>query len=354
VSDHSFETILQEMLDMAPDGVDTRQGSVFYDFVAPAAFEVAKCYTEVETTAELTSIDSAEGEYLDQKAAEHSLERTAAIANIRSATFTGASVAANLRFFSGDFYWVTQYDDSGNIVVAAEEAGENPNSVAVGIQLVPVTDINGLTSAVLGATITPGTSEETDTHLRQRLKEAISDPSQNGNARHYRTWCESITGIGIARVDALWSGNNTVRAVLIGTDGLPASSTLVSQVQEYVDPGGTGLGDGTANIGSFFTAVAATATAIDISFSAQLSTLADLQTVKEACEEAVRAYFKTLALASTDKSGMTIRAAAIANIIFDVDGVVDYSNLTIGGGTANINVPYTAVPTLGVMTIVQV
>jgi hypothetical protein len=69
----------------------------------------------------------------------------------------------------------------------------------------------------------------------------------------------------------LFAGENTVMGVIIGVDGLPAVQNIIDQVQEYIDPitlgisfvvddetiaAGDGLGDGVANIGVHFAAVA--------------------------------------------------------------------------------------------------
>lgn len=351
--DRTFENILNEMLAMAPAGTDTRQGSVYYDMVAPAAFKIAKLYSDLDITIELTSIDTAEGIYLDEKCKEHGIERLPATANVRNATFVGGAVAANQRFFADNQYFITKYDDNGNIIVVAETPGEAPNNIPVGTSLVPVVTIPGLTEATLGETITPGSEMESDENLRRRLREKIAGPAANGNKQHYKSWCESIAGVGLARIDPLWAGANTVRGILIDTEGLPASQSIIDEVQEYIDPGSTGLGEGVANIGAIFTAVAAQAFPIDVSFNAQLETGTTVESVIQEATEAITAYFKELSLSNTENTSTLVRISAIANVIYELSGVIDYTNLTINGGTANISVPYTAVPVLGVVTVEQ-
>ncbi len=312
---------------------------------------ITRYYSEIETTVELISIDTAAGDYLDQKCAEHNITRIAAVANVRAVTLVGATITAGVRFFADDQYFVSVYDDDGNIVLQAETAGEAVNSIASGAALVPVNTIAGLTSATLGNTITAGSAKESDTHLRNRLKEKISESAENGNKQNYKTWCEEISGVGVARIAPLWNGVNTVKAVLIGTDGLPAGASVVEAVQEYIDPGSSGLGEGQAPIGAYFTATAADSYAIDVAFSVQLSSGAVLADVQTAAETALAAYFKSVALTSSGQSSITIRTTAIANVIYDLDGVTDYSGLTINAGTENLTVPYTAVPVLGVLTV---
>ena len=134
-------------------------------------------------------------------------------------------------------------------------------------------NIEGLISATFGAIYENGSDAEGDEALRNRVIEKIAGPAENGNKQHYKTWCESIDGVGRARIFPLWLGENTVKAVLIDTTGKPCGEAKVQEVQEYIDPAdkgmtatvngktytiGDGLGNGVANIGAHFTAVAAT------------------------------------------------------------------------------------------------
>lgn len=350
----TFENILNEMLAMAPTGTDTRQGSIFYDHVAPTAFMISRYYAELDITIELISIDTAEGIYLDEKAKEHGLYRLPATANIRNATFTGVTVAANRRFFAEGQYFVTKHDVDGTIIVVAETPGEAANIIPAGTALVPVNTIQGLTAATLGETITPGSEVENDDNLRRRLREKIAGPAANGNRQHYKTWCEEIAGVKLARIDPLWEGANTVRGILIDTEGLPASQTIVDAVQEYIDPGSTGLGEGVANIGAYFTAVAAQAFSIDVSFDAQLAPGATIEGAVQETADALAAYYKDISLKSMGNTPMFVRVSAIANVIYELESVIDYTNLMINGGTANIIVPFTDVPVLGVVTVGQI
>lgn len=350
----TFENILNEMLAMAPSGTDTRQGSVFYDMVAPTAFIISRYYSELNITIELTSMDTAEGIFLDEKCKEHAVYRLPATPNVRNVSFVGVSVAANRRFFAEGQFFVTKHDDTGNIVVVAEVPGEAANNIPAGTTLVPVNTIPGLTSATLGETITPGSESESDENLRRRLREKIAGPAANGNRQHYKSWCESIPGVGVARIDPLWAGANTVRGILIDTDGLPASQSIVDEVQDFIDPGSTGLGEGVANIGAFFTAMAAQSFVIDVSFDAQLNDGVAIEDVIEEVSVAIRKYFKDISLASRENTPMLIRASAIANVIYELEDIIDYTNLTINGETTNISVPFTHVPVLGVVTVEQI
>ena len=209
-------------------------------------------------------------------------------------------------------------------------------------------------AATLGAIITLGAEEESDTNLRRRLCEKIAGPAMNGNAQHYKSWCESVNGVALARIDPLWNGVNTVRAIIVGTDGLGAVESTIEEVQRYVDPGGLGIGEGVASIGAHFTAIAAINMTIDVSCNVQLTEGTTLLTIKEKLMHNLTEYFADMSLSSRDKAGMLARTAAVSNVIYDTDTIVDYTDLTINGGVANIVIPYTHTPTMGVLTIAQI
>lgn len=350
--DRTYDVILQEFLDMAPAGVDIRPGSIYYDAVTPSAFKLAKFYSDLRLTFELVFIDSAEGEYLDKKADEHSVQRLPAKPCKRYATFNGATPNIGERFFADQQYFVLKQDDDIGIYVEAEEAGESANAIPNGTKLVPINNIFGLNSAALGDIIEPGTQKESDDDLKRRLREKIAGPAENGNKQHYKTWCEEVAGVGRARIFPLWNGANTVKGVLVDTQGVPASQVVVDQVQEYVDPGSQGLGEGVANLGAYFTAVAANGLVIDISFSVVTKQGSTIDDVVLQATEAFTAYLKDIVLNTPENEDMVVRVSAIGNIIYDLESVLDYSDLMLNNNTSNIFIDIESVPVLGVVSVV--
>ena len=76
--DYTYELLLEDVLNNAPEGIDTRPGSIFYDAVSGILIKVAKLYTDLDLILELTSITTATGEALDTKAGEYGVVRLAA------------------------------------------------------------------------------------------------------------------------------------------------------------------------------------------------------------------------------------------------------------------------------------
>lgn len=96
----TFEEIMERMLERVSDEIDKRENSVIWNALAPAAAELALSYIWLDQVLNLVYADTAEGEYLDRRAAEAGLERYQASKAIWSAAFTdGVSVPPELASF---------------------------------------------------------------------------------------------------------------------------------------------------------------------------------------------------------------------------------------------------------------
>lgn len=365
--DRTYDNIMAECLAAAPAGIDLRQGSIFYDAVASAAFKIAQFYADISTAFDLVFLATAVDEYLDRKGVEYGVFRLPAVPATYKYVWEGRTQPLpGSRFFADDMFFTLRQDENMELYLEAEAPGAKGGTILSGTAAVPVENISGLTVSAFGDIIVPGSDAESDDDYRERIQEKIAGPAENGNRQHYKTWCESIPGVGRARIVPLFAGENTVMGVLTGTDGLPAASAIVQQVQEYVDPitlGGTvevddetipigdGLGDGVANIGAHFAAVAARAVSIDVDFSAELKSGATLEQIREEAVEAITAYLKDLALNTPEKQSVIVRVSAVSSILSSLQGLVDYTALTLNGETANVEISDRQVAILGEVTV---
>ncbi len=347
--DYTYERLLEDVLHNAPKGIDTRQGSIFYDAISGILLKVAKLYTDIDSIVEMTTVATATGEALDTRASEYAIKRLSATKAKYYALFEGTTPNIGERFYYDGAYFSFQLDEKGVFYFEAEKAGKSGNDIYADTPAVPVNNIEGLISATFGEIYERGSDTEDDESLRNRVIEKISGPAENGNKQHYKTWCESIDGVGRARIFPLWNGENTVKAVLIDTTGKPCGAAKVAEVQDYVDPAskgltatingkdyvvGDGLGNGKANIGAHFTAVAANALEITVSFTAELTNEAVKDTVKQEAQKAMEEYIKNMVLKESEN--MVVRVSAVGAILSKVKNLVDYTNLQLNGAIKNI------------------
>lgn len=371
--EHTEETILEELLEVGEEkGIDTREGSVFFDAVSAVALRMAELFTDATIIAEQSSVFSASGEQLDMLAEQlylTKLHREKAVNAKYKVVFTFAEgvSAENIdleeddRFFVDDIYFNLVVEDE-EFYLVAEEAGIEANNVPIGSAVVPVETIEALESATITDLVVKGVDEEDDELFRARILEMLSAPAENANAQQYKTWCEEVNGVGTAIIYPLFAGPNTVKAVLTNSQNNPCSPELVAQVQNYIDPMteagkteieidgsviqiGDGLGGGVAPIGAHFLAVSANKFDIVIDINnLVISDDVTLDSVKSNINIVAEAYLNTCR--NSDNSAAVVKYHRLVSLIASVDGVDDFDNILVNGVQNNIDIPTGYIPML--------
>lgn len=358
---YTYENLLEDVLNNAPEDIDTRQGSIYYDAISGILLKIAKLYTDLELVFDLSQLDTTEGKFLDMKASESGVTRLPATPAQYKAVFEGKVPQQGERFFTDGQYFTLQ-TVMNELHFVAEIAGTSGNDIYAGTPAVPLSNLPELKSAMFGEIAEYGNDAESDESLRTRVKEKIAGEATNGNKQHYKTWCESVSGVGKARIYPLWNGPNTVKAVLISPLGLPCSERIVAEVQEYVDPAtmgytaevdgriytvGDGLGGGMANLGAHFTAVSAGGLTINVTADVELAAGVSLGVAQKSVEEALKNHLAALALEAMSTDGIVVRTSTIGALISGIPEIIDYHNLLINDSTENIIPCDDDVPILG-------
>ena len=118
----TYEALMEEALAGAPEDIDTRQGSIFYDAVSGIALKIAELYTDLDLVFTLTQVDTTGGEYLDTKASEYGLVRHGATPAQYYFTFTGTAPDTGERFFTDGEYFVLKKTELVSRLTAADVA----------------------------------------------------------------------------------------------------------------------------------------------------------------------------------------------------------------------------------------
>lgn len=214
--------------------------------------------------------------------------------------------------------------NSGNIKIKAELSGNIGNVPANTITKIPIT-IDGIIKCYNSLPTTEGYEEESDEDFIQRYYEHLQMPATSGNIYHYILWAKEITGVGAAKCFPLWNGDNTVKVIIINSERLPASSKLVEEVQNYIDPNISGKGDGTAPIGAFCTVESAKEKLLNINVKLKITPNYNLDLIKSSIIENLNNHLKEIAFQQN-----YVSYAHIGAIILKSEGVIDYSELKIG------------------------
>jgi uncharacterized phage protein gp47/JayE len=341
------EVIQARLLAEIDNTYDKTEGSFVYDVEKPVAIELEKSYIVQDLITNKGFADTASGTYLERKVGAYGLYRKMATNATTTVTITGTigaliitgdKVATDLVNFT--FVEDKTIGETGieTVNVICDVTGIMGNVPVGAIKYYPVT-LAGLVSVTNTIAITNGYAAETDNELRLRYYVKVQNPGTSGNVAAYIAWCLSVTGVGGTKIFSLWNGNGTVKATIINSNKRAADAQLIIDVATYIET--------VRPIGATVTVISATEKPISITVTLVIDTdnyiLAD---VKTAIETSLTDYFKTLAFTET-----YVSYAKIGNLIFDVAGVLDYSNLTVNSGTSNITTDAEEIAVLGGVTL---
>ncbi len=349
------EIIQNRMLDNIVGKYDKTEGSFIYDVIKPVAIELENINQEIERAKEKLGIENLKGEELEKRVNEKTgIKRKAATPASGYVTITGNTgstisqgdlVASDTINFIIEETKTIDINGTVEVLVQCQEYGTIGNVPRGSIQYFPIT-ILGITGVTNNEDFISGYEAEGDEELLARYYEHIRTPATSGNKYHYRNWAKEVMGVGDVKVIPLWNGNNTVKIIIIDSNRQPASPGLVAEVQNYIDPNGSGLGEGKAPIGAHCTVESARSLSLDISFTAIKDTSVTDEDRLQYIKDKVRDYLKDIAFIET-----AVSYNRIVSIILDSKGIIDFSNLTINGQTAAISLGDDEVAVLGVVTI---
>ena len=374
-SEYTREYIQEQMLDQVDEDIDTREGSMVQTAVGPGAWFLEGLYMTLAQMQDNSYSQTAVGEYLDYITEGRGIVRKAATPAVRQGTFD-AQIPENsifqtlngdnsVNFVSGDL--ISHVGDTYVYELTCQEAGIIGNSYTGPI--LPVTAINNLTQASIGAIITVGSDEETDDALRTRYNTSFEVPAFGGNISSYRNTILGISGVGAVQVYPAYNGGGTVLCSIVDSDFQPAQQALVDTVQDFICPaedGGSGPspnGYGYAPIGAAVTITTATALNIDVEFDITMETgISFGPTYQSAIEEAIGNYILSAAhtwgaalVSNTVSYSVIIYVSRIIAAILSVEGVANVTNLTVNSGTTDIVLTETSstqqIPVLGTVIV---
>lgn len=371
-STQTYQNLLKAMLAQVPNIYDKRDGSPIMTALGPAAYALEEYYLSLDQVQRSAFIQSAVGSDLDMLAVIAGLTRYPASDAVRLGIF-------NTSIPIGSRYSTINGADSINFIATAVATVTDPQEGSYYYQLtaetpgtigndysgpiLPINTIPGLTSAQITDILVPGDDTETDDAFRERIIEALNERPFGGNIASYKQFVPSIDGVGSVQVYPTWNGGGTVKLSILGSDWLPASETLVENVQNAVDPPpNQGLGLGMAPIGAQVTVVAPTALTVNVSATLTLASGYQIGQVQQPIEDAINAYLLSVRQAWDENTSSTdvvyaadVYIARITAAIVGVTGVVNATNVQLNGGVSDLilteNGTTQQAPVLGTVTL---
>lgn len=346
--------IHERMMYNTNDEYDKSEGSFISDANMVAAIEFSTVQEEIEYVESLIDVNNLFGDelerFVNQRTGQARKKATSSIGTVEVTGNGYVNIDDLFQTDTGIQFVSTEHKaiiGTGTVNIRAVLPGDIGNIPTNQITIIPFS-LNGINTVTNLLPTSEGYEEESDEDLRERYLERVRTPATSGNIYHYRNWAKEVPGVGEVKIVPLWDGDNTVKVILIDSYMQPATSLLVEQVQNHIDPGSTGLGDGQAPIGAFCTVVSANAKPINLSFSATIEAGYSVETVTQYVITSLADYLKTIAF----NQGF-VSYAQIGSLILESEGVIDYTNLTVNEGITNILVDNNEVAVLGGVTIAE-
>ena len=347
------ETIHQRMLEKAPPGVDTSEGSFFWDTTRPGAIEKAQLVQlQLQSLLQLFFVQTSYGEYLDYLGQARGVTRlpaTSATGNVKFVGQPGILVKAGTQVATQSStnapaitFKTTEegvINAEGEVVVRAEcaEPGTAGN-VPAGVIVLMAEPVEGVMAVTNPDPFTGGTDVEDDDSFRERILDARRLPATSGNKHHYKLWAKEVPGVGDAKVFPLWDGPGTVKVVIVDGNKLAASPELLDAVTDHIE--------NQRPIGATVTVASAAEKQINIAADVTLAGGYTIVQVQQLYQEAVVSFFREIALVET-----YVSYAQLGKILLETPGVGDYSGLLVNGAVNNVLLGEEEVPVLGTVTL---
>lgn len=322
----TFSEILQRMLDNVSAKYDKREGSVIYDALAPTALEHQRMYIDMGVIENEMFPDTASREYLIRHAAQRGIEPKEATQAVWKAQAmpTSITIPIGTRFGTDTMTLRTiRNEGEGIYSLVCETAGSAGNDISG--QLRTVDRVDGLQQMTLAELSEAGSDDETTEELRSRFLEYLKKPPTSGNKNEYYDWAMSVDGVGLAKVfgagdsiDDETVAAGEVRVYLIDARKRAAGTELLTKAKTYIDS--------VRPIGASVNVLAASEKAINIKVQVTISGTTDLATLQASFKTAVNEYLQENAM---DLKRVSV--AKIGDLLFSIDGIEDYTGLTLNG-----------------------
>lgn len=350
IKDLTFETIVSRMKADLKNPPNKVEGSFASDNIQAVAKELLKYYDYVDFLQDQHYAETAQGEYLDKKAKEVGVFRKEPTKANGFATFEGTPgvmIPAGFRVHSDSYTYITKeigyIEDSGQVVlpIEAEKAGKESNIPAGSIYKFD-SGVGGLRKVHNDKAIENGTDLEDDDALRERTLLRMRYPGTSGNQYHYMHWAMEVEGVGRVRVFPVWDGPGTVKVSILDSNQRVANNDLIKKVKHHIDNDGDRMGEALAPIGALLTV--STAKTKNLNIQGKVLLDAGSRIRREDLAETLKVRLQEFIDQSLSYKTNRLTVAKVIDILYNIEGVMDITELTVNGANDSIALDVDEIP----------
>ena len=339
------DEIEEEILEIIPDEYDKSEGQHYYNFTKPTANIVSQLRGfDLPKAIGLIWPKSSFDEFLDWHANCRQMERKEAQYASGEITITGTpgtvipagyNVATESKNDIPSKDYITRVsctigaDGTVTVPAVATAAGIIGNTAA-GTIVVNSSSFDDVTAIINNEPFKGGIDEEDDESLIKRIEEydLARGDSNVGNPSDYKRWAESVDGTGSAKVVRAKDTSGLVTIILLDGNGDPASEELCKKVYNHImSPNDEE--SRLAPCGAYLSVIPPETLVIEIAANVEL-TAGTVESAKEAYANKLNEYFRN------GIKNNEILYQKVCNILSNIDGVYDYSEVYLKGGKENL------------------
>lgn len=362
--DQTESVVENRMLSRVSNSVDKRQGSIIYDATMSTAVEVMLLYAVADFILKNSFGDTADREYLVERAKERGLAPDAATyAYVQIESHPEDCVLPIGSRYSVDElnYVVTKrLTADGNTYMARCETAGTVGNKTNG-KAIPIDHVTGLQYAEITAVLVPGEDEEDTEVFRQRYLKTYETQAYGGNITDYQEKVGKIDGVGGVKVYPIWNGGGTVKVVFSTSENKVPSSEFVSEVQEALDPIPYAQhGVGIAPIGHRVTVQGVAESSVSIGLNINFLGTDTYDTCADDIKATIQSYFDELnadwqatevvTTSRYENRGLVIRISQLESRLLARPYVSDIGHTTLNGSESNLELADDALATVGTVT----
>ena len=352
--DQTAAVVRRRILSQISADLDIAEGSTIWNLLSPQVIEFSVLWGLLDDVVGLGFLQTATGDYIFARGEERGVFRKEASKAAGTVTFTGqagATVAKGVIisntvvggtdddlviFETDEAVTIAAGETTVDVTVTAVEPGSEWNLEPETLNQIQSV-VTGITSVINDAAITGGADAETVEEFRERALEFVRAARGSGTVDDYRIWAKEVDGVGEVTIQPVWDGAGTVRILVTDTQGDPAPQALLDEVIEYIED--------RSPIGATVTVVAPTTEEVTVSVTVTVGTDSTLQGVTPEIERTLANLFDTLEV------GEDVVLTKVGAVIAGVEGVSDYSSLTLDSAAANKVIAADTLATLGEVTV---
>lgn len=195
--------------------------------------------------------------------------------------------------------------------------------------------------------ITGGFDIETNESVVARCKEKILQPAHSGNVNDYIQWAHQVEGVGKVDVIPVWNGGGTVKVIISNYDYEPVSPELIKAVKEHIES------DTGRPVGADVTVVSYEKFDLNVSCTLRIAQGYKIKDIQDKISADIRKGILDESIAySTREKTTFVSYGKIGNVILNIDGVLDYTELKLNDKIGSLEVEREKIVVLNTVTAV--